>query len=137
MNTNKKHLIMTFKSPKGTRELYLFYINLNCRSTNSGNNFERFRFGIGLGVAYVWMIHPLPIINAKPSALRTDFKDEFRLDSLCPKRFPGSTKNRPSFSSFEHDQYAQLEAHGANNCGGKDRESSTTQIHASRFLPVR
>lgn len=37
-----------------------------------------FLAGIGLGLVYAWMVHPLPVVNAEPSLLRTDFKDQFR-----------------------------------------------------------
>ena len=35
-------------------------------------------FGAGMGVAYAWVISPHPIMNAQPSALRTEFKDQYR-----------------------------------------------------------
>ena len=34
--------------------------------------------GLGLGLAYAWMISPLGVIDAAPTALRTDFQDQFR-----------------------------------------------------------
>jgi hypothetical protein len=34
--------------------------------------------GFGLGLAYAWFITPVEYINAEPSQLRSDFKDEFR-----------------------------------------------------------
>jgi hypothetical protein len=35
-------------------------------------------FGLGLGLAYSWLISPLRIIDADPIALRADFKDQYR-----------------------------------------------------------
>ena len=35
-------------------------------------------FGLGLGLAYSWLISPLRVVDADPSALRTDFKDHYR-----------------------------------------------------------
>jgi len=35
-------------------------------------------FGLGLGLAYSWLISPLHVTDAGPAALRTDFKDQFR-----------------------------------------------------------
>ncbi len=35
-------------------------------------------FGLGLGLAYTWLIAPLRIVDADPVALRTDFKDHYR-----------------------------------------------------------
>jgi hypothetical protein len=34
--------------------------------------------GLGLGLAYSWLISPLKVINADPIALRSDFKDSYR-----------------------------------------------------------
>ena len=34
--------------------------------------------GIGLGLAYAWVISPLQIVDAEPVALRPDFKDQYR-----------------------------------------------------------
>ena len=34
--------------------------------------------GLGAGLAYAWTISPLQIIDAIPSALRDDFKDQYR-----------------------------------------------------------
>ena len=34
--------------------------------------------GLGLGLAYAWAISPLGVIDAAPTTLRTDFKDQFR-----------------------------------------------------------
>ncbi|HKY53983.1 MAG TPA: hypothetical protein VJM08_06740 [Anaerolineales bacterium] len=34
--------------------------------------------GIGLGLAYAWVISPLQVIDAEPVALRADFKDQYR-----------------------------------------------------------
>ena len=34
--------------------------------------------GIGLGLAYAWVISPLQIVDAEPAALRADFKDQYR-----------------------------------------------------------
>jgi len=34
--------------------------------------------GLGLGLAYAWLISPLRIVDADPSALRADFKDHYR-----------------------------------------------------------
>lgn len=34
--------------------------------------------GIGLGLAYSWVISPLQVIDAEPVALRSDFKDQYR-----------------------------------------------------------
>lgn len=34
--------------------------------------------GLGPGLVYSWMISPLRVINADPSALRADFKDDYR-----------------------------------------------------------
>jgi hypothetical protein len=34
--------------------------------------------GLGIGLAYAWIISPLGVINSAPTALRTDFKDHFR-----------------------------------------------------------
>ena len=34
--------------------------------------------GIGVGLGYAWVISPHPITNAQPSALRVDFKDQYR-----------------------------------------------------------
>jgi hypothetical protein len=34
--------------------------------------------GVGIGLAYAWIISPHPITNAQPSALRADFKDQYR-----------------------------------------------------------
>jgi hypothetical protein len=34
--------------------------------------------GLGLGLVYSWMISPLRVVDAKPTALRTDFKDAYR-----------------------------------------------------------
>jgi hypothetical protein len=38
-----------------------------------------FLLGLGLGLAYAWTISPLRAIDSEPAALRTDFKDQFRL----------------------------------------------------------
>ena len=35
-------------------------------------------FGIGLGLAYSWLISPLRVVDADPIALRADFKDSYR-----------------------------------------------------------
>ena len=35
-------------------------------------------FGLGLGLAYSWVISPLHVFNSDPTALRMDFKDQFR-----------------------------------------------------------
>lgn len=37
-----------------------------------------FLIGTGLGLVYAWRISPLPITDADPSALRADFKDQYR-----------------------------------------------------------
>ena len=34
--------------------------------------------GFGLGLAYSWIISPLRVVDAKPIALRTDFRDAYR-----------------------------------------------------------
>ena len=34
--------------------------------------------GVGLGLAYAWVISPHPMTDAPPSALRADFKDQYR-----------------------------------------------------------
>lgn len=34
--------------------------------------------GLGAGLAYAWVISPLQIVDAVPSALRDDFKDQYR-----------------------------------------------------------
>ncbi|NUQ83423.1 MAG: hypothetical protein HUU11_01805 [Anaerolineales bacterium] len=34
--------------------------------------------GLGLGLAYAWMISPLRLTDSEPSVLRVDFKDQFR-----------------------------------------------------------
>ena len=34
--------------------------------------------GLGLGLGYAWTISPLGVIDSAPTALRTDFKDQFR-----------------------------------------------------------
>ena len=34
--------------------------------------------GLGLGLAYSWLISPLRIVDADPIALRADFKDNYR-----------------------------------------------------------
>lgn len=34
--------------------------------------------GLGLGLAYAWVLAPRPITDAEPSALRADFKDQYR-----------------------------------------------------------
>jgi hypothetical protein len=35
-------------------------------------------FGVALGLGYAWVISPHPMTNAQPSALRADFKDQYR-----------------------------------------------------------
>ena len=35
--------------------------------------------GIGLGLVYAWLIHPLGVRDADPSTLRGDFKEQYRL----------------------------------------------------------
>lgn len=34
--------------------------------------------GVGLGLAYSWVISPLKVVDAEPIALRADFKDQYR-----------------------------------------------------------
>lgn len=34
--------------------------------------------GLGLGLVYAWMISPLPITNADPTVLQSEFKDHYR-----------------------------------------------------------
>ena len=34
--------------------------------------------GLGLGLAYSWLISPLHVVDASPVALRADFKDAYR-----------------------------------------------------------
>lgn len=34
--------------------------------------------GVGAGLGYAWVISPHPMIDAQPSALRVDFKDQYR-----------------------------------------------------------
>ena len=34
--------------------------------------------GVGMGLAYTWVLNPHPNTEAQPSALRTDFKDQYR-----------------------------------------------------------
>jgi hypothetical protein len=34
--------------------------------------------GAGMGLGYAWVLSPHPITNAQPSALRADFKDQYR-----------------------------------------------------------
>ena len=34
--------------------------------------------GFGAGLAYAWVISPLQVVDAVPSALRDDFKDQYR-----------------------------------------------------------
>ena len=34
--------------------------------------------GVGMGLAYAWVLSPHPITEAQPSALRADFKDQYR-----------------------------------------------------------
>ncbi len=34
--------------------------------------------GVGIGLGYAWVISPHPITNAPPSALRVEFKDQYR-----------------------------------------------------------
>ena len=34
--------------------------------------------GLGLGLAYAWVLAPRPITDAEPVALRTDFRDQYR-----------------------------------------------------------
>jgi hypothetical protein len=34
--------------------------------------------GFGLGLAYAWLVSPLRVFDSEPSALRADFKDQFR-----------------------------------------------------------
>src|SRR5262249_18308560 len=48
--------------------------------------------GLGLGVAYSWLINPHGDINTKPSVLRADFKDQYR--SAIPPSF-AATGNLP------------------------------------------
>jgi hypothetical protein len=35
-------------------------------------------FGVGIGLAYAWVVSPHPTTDAPPSALRADFKDQYR-----------------------------------------------------------
>jgi hypothetical protein len=35
-------------------------------------------FGVALGLGYAWVISPHPMTDAQPSALRADFKDQYR-----------------------------------------------------------
>jgi hypothetical protein len=37
-----------------------------------------FLLGLGLGLAYSWLISPVRVIDAEPIALRADFKDQYR-----------------------------------------------------------
>lgn len=37
-----------------------------------------FLAGLGLGLAYSWLISPVRVIDSEPIALRTDFKDQYR-----------------------------------------------------------
>ena len=37
-----------------------------------------FLIGLGLGVAYAWLISPVRVIDSEPIALRADFKDHYR-----------------------------------------------------------
>jgi len=48
--------------------------------------------GVGLGLAYAWIISPLSVIDSAPTALRTDFKDQYR--SAIAASF-GATGNLP------------------------------------------
>ena len=34
--------------------------------------------GVGMGLAYAWVLAPHPITNAPPDALRAVFKDQYR-----------------------------------------------------------
>src|SRR5215217_2074917 len=34
--------------------------------------------GLGLGLAYAWVLSPHPMTDAQPRALRADFKDQYR-----------------------------------------------------------
>lgn len=34
--------------------------------------------GVGMGLAYAWLLFPHPITNAQPGALRAEFKDQYR-----------------------------------------------------------
>jgi hypothetical protein len=36
-------------------------------------------FGIALGLLYAWVISPITVVNAIPSALRADFRDQYRV----------------------------------------------------------
>jgi hypothetical protein len=44
--------------------------------------------GVGMGLAYTWILYPHPNTDAQPSALRTDFKDQFR--SLIAASYAGT-----------------------------------------------
>src|SRR5690606_23293442 len=35
--------------------------------------------GLGLGIAYSWFISPVTYVDANPSILRADFKDQYRI----------------------------------------------------------
>ena len=48
--------------------------------------------GTGIGLAYAWVLAPHPIANASPSALRADFKDQYR--SLIAAAY-AATSNLP------------------------------------------
>jgi len=52
--------------------------------------------GLGLGLAYSWLIAPLHIIDADPTALRADFKDQYR--AMIAASF-SSTNNLPRAES--------------------------------------
>ena len=34
--------------------------------------------GLGIGLVYAWVLSPRPVVNAKPTTLRADFKDRYR-----------------------------------------------------------
>ena len=35
--------------------------------------------GLGLGLAYSWLLSPVTYVDANPAMLRTDFKDQYRI----------------------------------------------------------
>ena len=35
--------------------------------------------GLGLGLAYSWLISPVTYVDANPAILRADFKDQYRV----------------------------------------------------------
>lgn len=88
--------------------------------------------GLGLGLGYAWMISPLHVTNADPSALRADFKDHYRSAIAAAYAATGNLPRAQARISLlsDPDPVEALNAQAQRMLAGGDSFQTTDQVAA-------